>query len=263
MISSAQTRSRLPRALRTRGGWYPRAGSFPDPSHLPSRAANSDGIPVVLDGPITFPFGTASSGPLCSGDPLSTTYSLEDVGQRSGWQGEEQHRDAIGCLEQRDVERRRSEGGHQPALANLVHEGTEVRHEAGDPERAKTGLGEGRPCIDVAPARTFVAWSMSTVTDGACQPTRAPKGRSAADGLDSLSDALPSALDRVASGRSARDSCRPSSIVRVAARGDAGAMNAFAVTTERWPALDWEAVGADGQHSSTCSCRSLARPGSR
>lgn len=69
--------------------------------------------------------------------------AIDDVGQGPRRQGEKEHWQC-GCgLDQRDHERARRQGGHQPLCANAVHPRAYVRHDCCYPQRAERREMEG------------------------------------------------------------------------------------------------------------------------
>ena len=94
---------------------------------------------------------------------------IDDVGQRTARQRQQEHRHDGGRLHHGDDERLRGEAGHQPAGAGVLQPGAEPRHHVGEPQGAEGRIAQrqqgGRkahPSIIAGPAR--IAPPMSATT---------------------------------------------------------------------------------------------------
>ncbi len=69
--------------------------------------------------------------------------AIDDVGQRTARQSQQEHRHD-GCrLHHGDDERVRREAGHQPAGAGVLQPGAEPRHDVGKPQAAEGRVAQG------------------------------------------------------------------------------------------------------------------------
>jgi len=76
-----------------------------------------------------------SDHPYLRGDQVAPP--VDDIGQRPGRQRQQKYRGRGGGLHQRHHQGAGRERGHQPACADLVHPGTDIRHDRGDPQHAE------------------------------------------------------------------------------------------------------------------------------
>ena len=106
------------RAHRDGGGegeQYPRVGQARERQHRQDR-------------------GAGQAEQLCAHQQLAP---VDDVGERPGGEREDEHREGRRRLHQRDHQRVGRERGHQPARADIVHPGADVRDDGRDPQRAE------------------------------------------------------------------------------------------------------------------------------
>ena len=71
--------------------------------------------------------------------------AVNDVSQGTGWKPEQEHREAGGCLHQRDEHRRWRESRHQPDSTHILHPHTEVGGKRSYPEYPKDGHEQWAP----------------------------------------------------------------------------------------------------------------------
>ena len=94
---------------------------------------------------------------------------VDDVGQRTAGQRQQEHRHDGRRLHHGDDERLRREAGHQPAGAGVLQPGAQPRHHVGEPQAAegriaerKQGGGQAHPRIIAGPPRIAPPMSVSS-----------------------------------------------------------------------------------------------------
>ena len=78
---------------------------------------------------------------------------IDDVGDRAGRKGEEEHRQVGRGVHQRDVERIEVERRHQPARRGVVHRNADQRRRARQPDEGESGMRECAEPMRVAGRR--------------------------------------------------------------------------------------------------------------